>query len=84
MIVETNHRIFQRISLPRHGMHPPSGMPKRLVGQSSGINSNYPDAKPGNCYLWIGDDFELNREQIAELVEHLEAWLKTGSLRING
>ena len=56
----------------------------RLALESSAIG-DYPDSlsKPGSSYLWLGDHFHLDREDIAELVVHLERWLETGSLRLD-
>lgn len=36
---------------------------------------------PGN-YLWIGDTVHLNRDEVMEMVHHLLAWVKTGSLEL--
>ncbi len=57
------------------------GMMKRLVGQSSAIG-DYEDAldKPGSSFLWIGDFFHLGREEVEELISHLQTWMDTGSL----
>lgn len=30
--------------------------------------------------LWIGEHWHLNRQETAKLVDHLQSWLKTGSL----
>ena len=35
---------------------------------------------PGSSYLWIGKDHHLNREEVAELIAHLQRWLDTGSM----
>ena len=49
--------------------------------QQSSVVLEYEDAlqRPGSSELWIGD-YRFNREQTAELVRHLKAWLETGSL----
>lgn len=53
----------------------------RLASQSSAIGE-YEDSwdRPGSSFLWIGDNHHLNREQVAEFVEYLNRWLKTGRL----
>lgn len=58
---------------------------KRLVQQSSVILGNYSDAldRPGSSALWIDENHHLNREEVAELMSRLAAWLATGSLRIS-
>lgn len=55
----------------------------RLVQSSSKIG-DYEDAfdRPGTSALWIGEDHHLDREEVAKLVEHLQAWLTTGSLEL--
>lgn len=54
----------------------------RLVSQSS-VVGDYTDSasRPGSSYLWIGGNHHLSREQVRELVRHLNSWLETGSLR---
>ena len=60
-------------------LHDPYGstsLPSRLVGESSVIGDD-DDAfdNPGSSALWIGDDFHLNRKEVAELVGLLQGWL---------
>ncbi len=54
---------------------------ERLAAQSSAIG-DYEDSfeRPGSSFLWIGDYHHLNREEVQQLVNHLQSWLKTGSL----
>jgi len=54
--------------------------------QSSAIGA-YEDSmsKPGSSFVWLGRDvvrdrMHLDREQVFRLVNHLQHWLKTGSL----
>lgn len=56
---------------------------ERLASQSSVIG-DYEDSceRPGTSYLWIGEHHHLDREEVAQLVQHLQAWLRTGSLTI--
>ena len=74
MKVIKSERGFERMELPKYVRDP------CVVGQSS-IVGNYPDSldRPGTSALWVGDS-HLDREQVAELREHLTAWLTTGSL----
>lgn len=55
----------------------------RLAQQSSAIG-DYDGCGdlPGSSYLWIGEHHHLNREEVSQLVKHLQAWLATGSLEI--
>jgi hypothetical protein len=55
----------------------------RLASQSSAVGE-YDDAydRPGSSALWIGEHHHLNREEVAQLVKHLKAWLKTGTLSL--
>jgi hypothetical protein len=48
---------------------------QRLASQSSADH-------PGTSFLWIGNNHHLGREDVAQLVRHLQAWLETGSLAI--
>lgn len=52
-----------------------------LVQESSAIG-DHEDAmdKPGSSFLWIGNHHHLNREQVLQLVGHLQRWLSTGKL----
>ena len=54
---------------------------QRVASESSAIG-DYDDAieNPGSSFLWIGDYHHLNREQVAQLVGHLQGWLETGEL----
>jgi len=65
--------------LPEH-----RGEHDRLASQSSAIG-DYEDSleRPGTSFLWIGDHHHLNREEVAALVQHLQAWLDTGKLSIS-
>ena len=55
----------------------------RVVSQSSAIG-DYDDSfsRPGSSFLWVGEHHHLNREEVATLVKHLRAWMRTGSLQI--
>lgn len=57
-----------------------AGRREPIVCESSAVG-DYEDslAKPGSSFLHIGKS-HLNREEVAELVEYLDRWLKTGRL----
>lgn len=76
-------RDFERLECKPYGISNPTYAHWCLVQQSSAIG-NYDDSmeKPGSSYLWVGNSHHLNREQVQELVEHLQAWLNTGSLSL--
>jgi hypothetical protein len=61
---------------------PHSTQKSRLVSQSSAVG-DYTDSasRPGSSNLWVGAHHHLSREQVRELVQHLNNWLETGSLR---
>lgn len=80
MKVEKTDRGFDVIVKDTYANEP---QPARLLGQSSAVG-DYEDSwtKPGSSFLWFGDKHHLNREEIAELIDHLNCWLNTGSLKI--
>ena len=77
MIVTYSSRDFEWIE--RESYPDKETMP--LVRASSAIG-NYENSfdNPGSSFLWVGKDFHLNREEVAELIQHMQAWLDTGSL----
>jgi hypothetical protein len=79
MQVEKTERGFEVL---KHEIYPPEpGKVGRIVQQSSVIG-DYPDSfeQPGSSYLWVGDRHHLNREEVRQLITHLENWLATGRL----
>lgn len=82
MKVERTERGFERIEVLEYANAPTKMV--RLVQQSSAaLVELYYDAldRPGTSALWIGDN-HLNREQVRELIGHLQSWLDTGSLEV--
>lgn len=80
MKVETTGRGFEIIKFEDHNKQSCS------LQQSSGIG-DYEDAydRPGSSFLWFGIDgqrMHLSREQVADLIQHLQAWSKSGSLEL--
>ena len=63
--------------------YPPVG-PARLIQESSAMG-DYEDApeKPGSSFLWIGDNYHLNRTEVAELIARMQHWLDTGRLAVD-
>jgi len=50
--------------------------------QSSAIDLDYDDQKPGASFVWLGREsmrMHLDRQKVSELVAHLGRWLETGS-----
>lgn len=82
MVLFTSPRGFEVITHPKYDED--DNTPVRLVQQSSAIGS-YDDSwdKPGSSFLWIGEHHHLNREEVAQLVEHLQSWLATGRLELS-
>ena len=66
-----------------HEVYPPETPPRRarLAQQSSAVGE-YDDAmgRPGTSFLWVGQGHHLDREEVRQLVGHLENWLRTGRL----
>ena len=60
----------------------PNGNERRLLQESSAIG-DYDDAldNSGSSFLWIGDHFHLNREQVEQLIAEMEYWLTNKRLR---
>lgn len=53
-----------------------------LMLESSAIDPDLEGSfnKPGSSYLWIGDDFHLNRAQVRQFIICLEYWMKNKRL----
>ena len=84
MELRRTDRGFERLE---HTKYPDDGdntAQERIVQASSAVNDSYDDSfeRPGTSYLWVGRDHHLNREQVAELIERLQAWLTTGSMAV--
>lgn len=67
-----------------HEKYPPNDSSERIIQESSAIG-NYDDAldNPGSSYLWVGDDFHLSREEVQELIGHMQYWLENKRLPNN-
>lgn len=81
MHIEKSERGFDFLVHDSYGNEP---RPIRLVSESSSIG-DYADSfdRPGSSFLWVGDRMgthHLNREEVAELIAHLQRWLDTGRL----
>jgi hypothetical protein len=79
--VQKDKRGFERIEHPTYLGQPKT---KVLVAESSAIGPHYEDAldRPGSSFLWLGDHFHLDREEVTELAARLNAWRATGSLKL--
>jgi len=55
-----------------------------LIQESSAVG-DYEDAisNPGSSYLWVDGDYHLNREEVKELIDHLQYWLDNKRLKYN-
>jgi hypothetical protein len=82
MKVERTERGFELATWTDRG-----GEPCELQ-QSSALDGNrsepFADIRPGSSFVWlgrpgIGNRMHLDRTQVVELVNRLDAWLKTGS-----
>ncbi len=83
MILTKTDRGFEQVE---HGKNGLAWLTGRLIAQSSAINPDQIDAikNPGSSYLWIADQYHLNRDEVKELITRLQAWLDTGSLKKDG
>jgi len=81
MRVEETQRGF-RVLLEEKYQNKP-GEFTRLIQESSAIG-DYEDSLPGSSFLWVGDDHHLDREQVKELIEHMQYWLDNMRLNIDG
>lgn len=54
----------------------------RLVQESSAIG-DADDAfdKPGSSFLWVCEHLHLSREEVVSLIQHMQRWVDTGTLR---
>ena len=68
-------------TLVSHTKYPPDKGAGRLLQESSAIGA-YDDGmdNPGSSFLWIGEDFHLNREEVAEMIRLMQGWLDTKRL----
>jgi len=62
-------------------MQYPEPLEGRLLSESSVIG-DYDDAldNPGSSALWVGDEFHLNREEVAFMVSAMQHWLDSKRL----
>ncbi len=83
MNLNTSNRGFTNI-LHKSSQHPPQlEISTHLIGESSAIGDCEDGTdRPGSSYLWFGNEHHLNREEVRELVEHLNRWIETGTLRV--
>lgn len=78
MQVETAGRGFRIL---KHKAYLADNKYERLAQESSAIG-DYEDSfdNPGSSYLWISEHHHLNREEVKQLIDHLNHWLETKRL----
>ncbi len=83
MRVEETPRGFRVLVEEKYQNEP--GEFTKLIQESSAIG-NYEDSYelPGSSFLWVGEDHHLNREQVKELIEHMQYWLDNKRLNMDG
>lgn len=78
MKIDKTNRGFQTLIC---GTYPEEGE-GAITWQSSAIG-DYDNSfdLPGSSYLWFGGEkkFHLNREEVQELIDHLQRWVDTGN-----
>lgn len=80
MKAEKNQRGFITVT---HEKYTEPNTDERIIQESSVIG-DYENSfqKPGSSFLWVGENHHLDREEIKELVERMEYWLKNGRLEV--
>lgn len=54
------------------------GSDERLFSESTMIGEyDHSLAEPGSSYLWFGVTHHFDREEVAELITHMQTWLDT-------
>jgi hypothetical protein len=83
MRVEQTQRGFRILVEEKYQNEP--GEFTRLIQESSAVG-DYEDSfdLPGSSFLWVGEDHHLNREQVKELIGHMQYWLDNKRLNIDG
>lgn len=78
MHTEQSDRGFLHLIHPAY--LPPHDL-QRIISESS-VVGDYDDSwdRPGSSALWVGEHHHLTREQVRELVAHMQTWLDTGRL----
>lgn len=85
MKIDRTHRGFHCVECPLYPVDEVTSgryTDERLLMESSAVG-DYDDSldKPGSSFLWIsGMHHHLNREQVQEMIEHMQRWLRTGCL----
>lgn len=79
MRIEFTERGFPCV---KHEVYPPGADKDDRVIQASSAIGDYEDSfdKPGSSFLWVSNTHHLNREEVAELITHMQRWLDTGYL----
>jgi hypothetical protein len=81
MKITTTARGFERIDFKDRCGDDCSLQQSSAIGDAENAGD-----RPGSSFIWLGadaDGMHLDRQQVRELIKHLEAWLKTGSFEIH-
>ena len=75
---DRNFRFIEHVTRPAH-----VAASAKLLQESSMIG-DYENSwdEPGSSFLWIGPDHHLNREEVREMIEHMQYWLDNGRLKM--
>lgn len=78
MKTATNDKGFRSTILPQYGDKKADA---RLLTESTMIGEHEDSlTNPGSSYLWIGSTHHLDRDEVSELINHLQTWLETKRL----
>ncbi len=75
MKVVEERRGFRDLIHPTHENEPKE---ERLIGESPARSDL--DSPTGSMFLWVGNRHHLDKEEVSELIQHLQHWLDTGRL----
>jgi len=80
MKLRITERGFERVEF-HDGYGECSIQESSAIGEQDGAYEN-----PGSSFLWFGtrDRAHLSRALVAETIKRMQAWLDTGSLKIQG
>lgn len=82
MKVELTERGFERIERASYGRGDGKNVMLTLVQQSSAFKWHDDSInRPGESFLWIGEEHHLDKEEVRDLISHLQSWVDTGSLK---
>jgi len=67
-----------------HPVYPPDAnlASSTRLAQCSSASGDDNLGRPGTSFLWLGEHHHLRRDEVRQLLAHLQAWLDTGSLNL--